>query len=122
MGLAMVFQKKNAGFTLVEVMIVVAILAIIFGIAIPNYITYRKRAYNSSAVGDARNAYTASQAYFHEYPNGTISLISDLVPFGFLQTPQVTVTVGGDQPNLGITTSHNAGDRTFTLDHEGRFQ
>ena len=118
----MLFQKKNQGFTLVEIMIVVAVMAILFGIAIPNYIRYRKRAYNSSAMGDARNAYTASQTYFNDNSSDTISSVTDLGPFGFLQTPDVTVTVGGDQPNLGITTFHDAGDKTFIFDHEGRLQ
>lgn len=49
-----VFQHRRAGFTLVEIMIVVAIIALLAAIAVPNFIRARKRAQAASILEDFR--------------------------------------------------------------------
>ena len=60
-------KKGQKGFTLVELMIVVAIIGILAAIAIPNFITYRAKAQNSSALSDERNVKTNLEGYNAEW-------------------------------------------------------
>ena len=60
-------KMDNKGFTLVELMIVVAIIGILAAIAIPQFNAYRIRAYNSSAESDIKNIQTSESAFFADW-------------------------------------------------------
>jgi len=57
-------KRKEQGFTLIELMIVVAIIGILAAIAIPQFAKYRQKAFNSAAESDLRNVMTAEEAAF----------------------------------------------------------
>jgi len=67
------FRKKEGqkGFTLIELMIVVAIIGILAAIAIPQFQKYRARGYASSMISDAKNAHTAVTAWMADNPGQT---------------------------------------------------
>lgn len=61
-------QKMRAsdekGFTLVELLIVIAIIAILAAIAIPQFAQYQQRAIRATMQSDAKNTATMEEAYF----------------------------------------------------------
>ncbi|MDP3286041.1 MAG: prepilin-type N-terminal cleavage/methylation domain-containing protein [Desulfobacterales bacterium] len=65
--------RGQKGFTLIELMIVIAIIGILAAIAIPNFIAYRDKAYCSYAEQDASNILSAISCYFSEPGNTTLS-------------------------------------------------
>jgi type IV pilus assembly protein PilA len=60
------FNPRNRGFTLIELMIVVAIIGILAAIAIPNFIKFQARSKQSEAKTNLKALYTAQKSFFSE--------------------------------------------------------
>jgi type IV pilus assembly protein PilA len=67
---------RQKGFSLVELLIVVAIIAIIVAIAVPNLLTSRQAAQSAAAAGDLRTINSAEIAYVAGAGNGNFGLPS----------------------------------------------
>jgi type IV pilus assembly protein PilA len=61
-------RRKQSGFSLIELLVVVAIILIIAAIAVPSYLSSRMQANEASAVQDVRTITTAVTSYASTYP------------------------------------------------------
>jgi prepilin-type N-terminal cleavage/methylation domain-containing protein len=75
-----IFVSKQKGFSLIELLIVVAIILIIAAIAIPNLLRARMAANESSAVASIRTINTAMITYNSTYP--TVGFAANLATLG----------------------------------------
>jgi type IV pilus assembly protein PilA len=115
-------RKRNEGFTLIELMIVIAIIGILAAIAIPQFSAYRARAYNSAMQSDLKNAATAQEAYFVDYNTYADSLAKLVDEAGFIKTADVTFSsVSGSAETYSMSVAHSATSITWTLTGPGGY-
>lgn len=115
--------KNQKGFTLIELMIVIAIIGILSAIAIPNFLEYRTKGQNTAAKGVLQNFYALAMAYFADVGPATFDASGSVDAIKFAGADSnitlagtITMNGAGEITSGNITSSHDSSSTTYTLD------
>jgi len=120
-------SKTEKGFTLIELMIVVAIIGILAAIAIPQFASYRVRAFNAAATSDMGTAQQEFEVFFtynDKYPDAVSTPATGEIGLkggtnaASLQTSNnvyFSSKAGSTNQTYSAATKHTAGDKIYTV-------
>jgi len=116
-------RQEKKGFTLIELMIVIAILGILAAIAVPQYSAYKTMSYDAAALNDLKDAEIAQEIYFSQnqtYCSDTSALIG--TTYMLLLSDGVSLFIDSTLTNshsFVMRARHSNGDVTYVIHGPG---
>ena len=119
-------MHKQRGFTLVEVMVIVGIIAILAAIAVPTYDAQKRKGYRTDAVRALTESAQLQERWYSN--NGTYATLDNIygTTFDTSANGQYAINASYSAVHFTITATAQGNQlddkkcRTFTIDHVGR--
>ena len=108
-------RDSEEGFTLIELMVVVLIIAILIAIAIPQFLGARGRAQDSAAKSDLRNALTAEKTFYTD----TQAYSADVTAGGALDSIEPSLA-WGTKPSVQTAAVGTVADNLVCLEETSK--
>ena len=88
-------MKNQNGFTLIEILIVVAIISVLAAVAIPQFYPFKTRAYDADAKANLHNVFLSCKGYWALNKSNNPCVLSTVSnnEYGFIQSDAVEVTI-----------------------------
>jgi prepilin-type N-terminal cleavage/methylation domain-containing protein len=79
-------RKREAGFTLLELMVIVAVIGILAAIAVPNFLNYRNKSRIAAAIGTAESIRAAFASFAASSPDNLYPVEASITDYATLRT------------------------------------
>lgn len=114
-------RSNQSGFTMIELLIVIAIIGLLAAVAISRYAQYKDRAYDAETKGSLHGVFIACKAYWHDQGSNQScsATIAAQTTYGFIAGSTIVLTGGGTENGFAITGSNSQGGNSYTLNSAG---
>jgi len=117
-------MKNQNGYTLIELLIVTAIISILAATALPQFYPFKTRAYDADAKAHLHNVFLSCKGYwtFTSSNNPCVLSIVSSSEYGFVQSAAVEVTLGSgnnDESNFFASSSHLWSSNVYVINYRG---
>ena len=116
------YFPQSQGFTLLELLVTMALIAILIAIAVPQYSDYRRRGFDIRAASDLKNVATAEEVYFIDYETYLSCSNQECAGLPGIKalSKGVELSISAEQDSFTGTSTHPQGTgRVYTWDSEG---
>ncbi|NIQ01129.1 MAG: prepilin-type N-terminal cleavage/methylation domain-containing protein [Nitrospinaceae bacterium] len=114
-------SSAQQGFTIIELLVTMAIIGLLAAVAIPAFAQYKARAYDSETKSHLHNIYLACKGYWVDSGAGndcTVSVASG-TSYGYIQTSEINITATGNEATFSSSAFNINSGNTFTINAAG---
>ena len=110
-------EENEGGFTLIELLVVIIIIGILAAIAIPTFLSQRKKGWDAASKSELRNAATAQESFATDNDGAYTNVLASLEAEGFNPSAAfanpgtftfVSIVNGASEPEYCMSASHKS--------------